>query len=80
VAGHRDEYSSITDTWDDTTTLDNAKTYLLVKALRVEQRMARDRNGKGDGFQASTTPSSMSMEQLQRRVAELKGMVTSNKA
>jgi hypothetical protein len=81
VAGLRYEYSSITDTWDESNmTLDNAKTDLKVKALRVEQRMARERNGKSAGFQASTTPSSMSMEQLQRRVAELKGMVTSNKA
>jgi hypothetical protein len=80
VAGLRDEYASITDTWDESTmTLEKAKTDLKVKALRVEQRMTREQSGKAAGFQASTTPS-MSMEQLQRRVAELEGMVASTKA
>jgi hypothetical protein len=80
VAGLRDEYASITDTWDESTmTLEKAKTDLKVKAVRVEQRMAREQSGKAAGFQASTTPS-MSMEQLQRRVAELEGMVASTKA
>jgi len=46
VAGPRNEYSSITDTWDESTiTLDNAMTDLKVKALRVVHRMARERNG-----------------------------------
>jgi len=80
VAGLRDEYASITDTWDESTmTLEKAKTDLKVKAVRVEQRMAREQSGKAARFQASTTPS-MSMEQLQRRVAELEGMVANTKA
>ena len=41
--------------------------------------MAREQSGKAAGFQASTTPS-MSMEKLERRVAELEGMVASTKA
>ncbi len=80
VARLRDEYYSITDTWDESTmTLEKNKTDLKVKAVRVEQRMAREHSSKSSGFHASTT-SSMSMDQLQRRVAELEGMVASTKA
>lgn len=56
VAGLRDEYASITYTWDASTmTLDKAKTDLKVKAVRVEQRMAREHSGKAADFQATTT-------------------------
>ena len=79
VAGLRDEYASITDTWDESTmTLDKAKTDLKVKAVRVEQRMAREHSGKAAGFQATTTPP-MSVEQLQRRVAELESVIANSK-
>ncbi len=51
VAGLRDEYFSITDTWDESTmTLEKAKTDLKVKAVRVEQRMAREQSCKFAGF------------------------------
>ena len=64
VAGLRDEYAFINDTWDESTmTLDKAKTDLKVKAVRVEQRMAREHSGKAAGFQATTTPL-MSVEQI----------------
>jgi hypothetical protein len=75
VAGLRDEYASITYTWDESTmTLDKAKTDLKVKVVRVEQRMARGHSGKAAGFQATTTPP-MYVEQLQRRVAELESVI-----
>ena len=82
VAGYRDEYASITCTWDvSAITLEKDETDLKFKAVRVEQRIAREHRGEGTtGVQASTTPSYMSMKELQRRVAELKGMVASNKA
>jgi hypothetical protein len=64
VAGLRDEYASITDTCDESgMTLEKAKTDLKVKAVREEQHMAREHNGKAAGFQSSITPP-MSMEQL----------------
>ncbi len=60
VAGLRDECSSITDTWDESTmTLNKAKTELKVTALRVEQRMAREHISRSAGFQASTATSSI---------------------
>ncbi len=80
LAGLRDEYAFITDTWHESAmTLEKTKTNFKVKAVRVEQRIAREHNGKATGFQASTTPP-MFMEQMQRRVRELESMVARAKA
>ncbi len=72
VAGHRDEYASITGTWDvSAITLEKDETDLKVKAVRVEKRIAREHRGDCTGFQASTIPSYMSMKQL--LVASIRG-------
>ena len=58
VAGLHDEYSSIGATWDEyTMTLEKAKTELEVNALRVEQRITREHNGKATCFLAMSAPS-----------------------
>ena len=58
VAGYRDEYASITGTWDvSAISLEKDETDLKVKAVRVEQRIAREHRGEGTRVQASTTRS-----------------------
>jgi len=80
VVGLRDEYASISDTWDESImTLNTSTIDLKAKAVRVEQRMAREHSGKAAGFKATTTPL-LFVEQLQRRVVELESVIANTKS